>query len=185
MARYVLALLLVAIAAPPVFGQNAMQQSQKMQAAMADAQRKAIKKGDDRLSCDALLNELIAVTQDPAMQAAATKMGAWSKEKQDALNAKAAAAKGEMAIGMTMGLMSGLVSAFVPGLGAITGGAGMAAQQAQAARQQAEAARNVQTIAEMGNMMMPILPNLMRGERVITLAQERNCEWMQGMMGQQ
>ena len=33
--------------------------------------------------------------------------------------------------------------------------------------------------------MMPILPNLMRGERVINLAQARKCEWMQGMMGQQ
>jgi len=184
MTRYVVALLLVAVAARPVFGQNPMQQSQKLQAAMVEAQSKAIKKGDDKLSCDALLTELVSVTQAPAMQEAAIKMGAWSKEKQDALNAKAAAAKGEMAIGMTMGLISGLVSAFVPGLGAITGGAGMAAQQAQAAQQQAEAARNVQRIAEMGNVMMPILPNLMRGERVITLAQTRNCEWMQGMMGQ-
>ena len=185
MARYVLALLLVAIVARPVFSQNSMQPHQKMQAAMAQAQSKAIKKGDEKLSCDALLTELMSVTQDPAMQAAATKLGAWSKEKQDALNAKAAAAKGEMAVGMTMGLMSSLVTAFIPGLSAMTGGAGMARQQAQATQQQAEAARNVQSIAEMVDVMMPILPNLMRGERVIELAQTRNCEWVQGMMGQQ
>ena len=185
MARCVLALVLVAIAARPVSSQNSMQPHQKMQAAMVEAQRKASKKGDEKLSCDALLAELVSVTQDPAMQAAAIKLGAWSKEKQDELNAKAAAAKGEMAVGMTMGLMSGLVSALMPGLSAMTGGAGMARQQAQATAQQAEAARNVQSIAEMGNVMMPILPNLMRGERVITLAQTRNCEWVQGMMGQQ
>ena len=119
------------------------------------------------------------------MQSAATALGIWSKEKQDELNAKAAAAKGEMAVGMTMGLMSGLVTALMPGLSAMTGGAQMARQQAQAAQQQAEAARNVQKIAEMGKVMMPILPALMRGERVIELAQARKCDWVQGMMGQQ
>src|SRR6187401_3568535 len=82
------------------------------------------------------------------------------------------------------GFQLSVVSGNMPGLSAMTGGAGMARQQAQATAQQAEAARNVQSIAEMGNVMMPILPNLMRGERVITLAQTRNCEWVQGMMGQ-
>jgi hypothetical protein len=156
-----------------------------MQAAMAAAQAKATKKGDEKLSCDALLAELVSVTQDPAMQAAATKLGVWSKEKQDELNAKAAAAKGQMAAGMTMGLIGGLATALVPGLSGMIGRGEMARQQAQAAQQQAEAARNVQSIAEMGNVMMPILPGLMRGERVVELAQTRNCEWMQGMMGQQ
>jgi hypothetical protein len=185
MARYVLTLALLAMLVRPAFGQNAMQQYQKMQAAMAEAQTKATKKGDERLSCDALLAELVAVTQDPKMQAAAIKLGAWSKEKQDELNAKAAAAKAEMAVGMTMGLMAGLTTALVPGLSAITDRAQMARQQTQAAQQQAEAARNIQRNAEIGDAMIPILPGLMRGERVITLAHSRNCEWTQGMMGQQ
>jgi hypothetical protein len=180
-----MAFVLLAMAARPVFGQDSMQQYKKMQAAMATAQSKAIKKGDEKLSCDALLAELVSVTQDPAMQAAAIKLGAWSKEKQDELNAKAAAAKGEMAVGMTMGLMGGLVTALMPGLSGITGRGEMARQHTHAMQQQAEAARNVQSIAELGNVMMPILPGLMRGERVIELAQTRQCEWMQGMMGQQ
>jgi hypothetical protein len=180
-----MALVLLGVAARPVFGQDSMQQYKKMQAAMTAAQAKATKKGDDKLSCDALLSELVSVTQDPAMQAAAIKFGVWSKEKQDELNAKAAAAKGEMAVGMTMGLMAGLTTALVPGLSAMTDRAQIARQQAQAAQQQAEAARNVQRVAEMGDVMIPLLPGLMRGERVITLAHSRNCEWTQGMMGQQ
>jgi hypothetical protein len=35
------------------------------------------------------------------------------------------------------------------------------------------------------NVMLTILPQLMRGERVIELAQARKCAWMQGMIGQQ
>lgn len=185
MSRHVVVLVLILIGGISAAGQNPTQRYQKMQAAMVEAQTKASKKGDEKLSCEALQAELVASALDPNVQATAMKLGTWSKEQQDALAAKTAEAKAGIAMGMTVGLMSSLTSMFVPGLSAFTERAAVAGQQANMAQAQAEASRNVQQVAELGDVILTILPQLMRGERVIELAQTRKCAWMQGMMGQQ
>ena len=79
-----------------------------------------------------------------------------------------------------MGLASSIASMFVPGLGMFTGRAQAAAAQAQAAQASVEAARNVQQMEERMNDMMTILPQMMRGQRLMELAQARKCDWLAG-----
>jgi hypothetical protein len=45
-----------------------LQQMQKLQTAIADAQTKAIRPGDAAMNCDALQGELQAAVLDPALQ---------------------------------------------------------------------------------------------------------------------
>jgi hypothetical protein len=178
MARVALTFIVAAMfgaAQPP---QPQMEQMQKLQSAMMDAQAKAARPGDETLSCEALQNELVSSVNDPAVQSTAARMGAWSEEKQREMAAASAAAKGKMAAQMAMGFASSLATMFVPGLSAITGRAQAAAAQAQAAQGAAAAAQNLQQITEMSNAMIPILPQLMRGQHVIGLASAKKCEWV-------
>ncbi|HZO00375.1 MAG TPA: hypothetical protein VFB93_04180 [Burkholderiales bacterium] len=43
--------------------------------------------------------------------------------------------------------------------------------------QQIEAAQNIQQRMQQAQEMIGIMPQMMRGQRVIELAQARNCEW--------
>jgi hypothetical protein len=79
---------------------------------------------------------------------------------------------------MAMGLASSLGSMFLPGLGLVTGRAQGAVAQAQAAQDAAAAARSNQQLDERMNDMMSILPQLMRGQRLLELAQGRKCDWL-------
>jgi hypothetical protein len=151
----------------------------KMQMAMADAQAKASRPGDNAMSCDALRVELETMMRDPAVQATAKANGAVAQEKLDELEKGKAEAKGAAAAQMATSLFSGLASAFVPGLGMMTGGAQQAAARAQAAQGQAQAAKNQQDMIAMGDRMIPIMPQIMRGNRLMELAQAKKCDWMQ------
>ena len=51
-----------------------------------------------------------------------------------------------------------------------------------AAQAQAEAAQNIQSRMQQAQEMIGILPHVMRGQRVIELAQARNCDWLAGAM---
>lgn len=57
--------------------------------------------------------------------------------------------------------------------------AAVGAAAAMAPAQQAQAAQNVQQRMQQGQEMMRVLPQLMRGQRVIELAQARKCGWIQ------
>ena len=155
-------------------------QLDKMQKAMADAQAKAARPGDSALTCDAIETEMVTSMRDPAVTATATKMGVWAADQQRKLDEAAGASKAAMAGQMAMGLASSIASMFVPGLGMFTGRAQAAAAQAQAAQASVEAARNVQQMEERMNDMMTILPQMMRGQRLMELAQARKCDWLAG-----
>jgi hypothetical protein len=186
MVNFVRAVMLLALLGGPRNAQKSPtgnDQVDKLQKAMADAQAKAARPGDNALSCDGLQNEIVSSMRDPAVTAAATKAGAWGTEQQRKLEDAQGASKAAIAGQMAMGLASSLGSIFLPGLGMLTGGAQNAVAQAQAAQASAAAARNVQQLEEVMNNMMGILPQVMRGQRLLELAQARKCDWLAGSAG--
>ena len=148
-----------------------------MQAAMDSAQANAKHPGDEAMSCEALQDELVATMQDPAVQGIIAKQGAYAQEQQAKLKAAQEAhgsgpSKGEIAAQMAMGFASG----FVPGVGA----GNMAAQAAQTQAMASQAAANQAAMAERMREMATIMPQMMRGQRLIELAQKRKCDWAGG-----
>jgi hypothetical protein len=138
-----------------------------MMAAMESAQKAANHPGDAAMSCEALEKELVATMNGPAVQGFAVKSGAAAQKDYDALQK----GNGTMAAQMAMTM----ASAFVPGAAS----AQLAAAQAQAPAQAAQAAQRVQQRAVQMNDL-EVLPQLMRGQRVIELAATKQCPWMAG-----
>ena len=139
----------------------------KFQTAMIAAQQAAIKPGDEMLPCEALQKELVSSMTSPAIQAYAAKT--------DPAYAKAIALQqqtGAMTAATAAALAASLAAA--PGM---TGMAqmpqltpGMTPQQMQ----QAMLAQQQAALAYM-NQLAPIMPTLMRGQRVAMLAGMKNC----------
>jgi len=106
MCKVVIACALVAVMYVVVHAQpqNAqMQQMQKLQTAMADAQTKAVRPGDAAMSCEALQSELQAAVLDPEVQKVAQENGAVAKEKIDELEKGSAEAKAAAATRPVLG----------------------------------------------------------------------------------
>ncbi len=159
-------------AAPP----PTAQMGRDMEAVMADAQAKAKRPDDEALICDALQDQIIANTTDPAVQAVVAKQGAQAQAQMDKLNeARSKQSKASVAAQIATGFASG----FVPGLGA----ASMAAQAAQYQGAQAQAAANMQQMMSNMQEMMTIMPQMMRGQRLYELAQGKKCAWVNGPIG--
>jgi hypothetical protein len=145
------------------------QDYEAMAKAMEKAQADANQPGDERLTCDQLQQQLIAVAQDPALlayvQAAglvAEKEMAQMQVPQSEIAAKSAAT---------------MVASMVPG-------AAMGQMMASAAENQAKAAQGaarVQAKMAQGQQMMAFMPKLMRGQRLMELAVVRKCEWATGL----
>ena len=138
----------------------------QLQATFEAAQAAAIRPGHESLSCEGLAAELVAAAKDTAVQAYIAKSGAAAQKQLDAMNAAA----GTAAAGSALSLFGSVV----PG-GAW---AGHAAAVAQAEAQKPQAARTIQERMQQAQEMMGIMPQLMRGQRVIELAQARDCEWL-------
>lgn len=189
MRKVVFACVLVAVTCVVVHGQRQspapmqqqqMQQMQKLQTAMADAQTKAIRPGDAAMNCDALQNDLQAAALDPAVQNVAKENGVVAKEKLDEIEKGTAEAKAAAATQIATGVFSGLASAFVPGAGVLAGRSQQAAARAEAAQAQAQTAKNLQDMNAMMDRMIVILPQLMRGQRMMELAYGKQCPWIMG-----
>ena len=138
----------------------------QLQQTYAAAEAAAVRPGDESLDCDGLATELVAVAKDSAVQAYITRAGAAAQKQYDAMNAAAAAMAAQSAFT--------LIGSIVPG----AGWAGHSAAVAQAESQKLQAARNIQERMQMAQEMMSIMPQMMRGNRVIQLAQARNCAWL-------
>jgi hypothetical protein len=147
---------------------------------MADAQTKAIRPGDAVMNCDGLQRELQAAALDPAVQNVAKENGAVAKEKLDELEKGTAEAKAAAATQIASGMFAGITSAFVPGAGALGAASQQAAARAQAAQGQAATAKNLQDMNAMMERMIVILPQLMRGQRMMELAYGKQCPWIMG-----
>ena len=159
--RMILSSVLLLLVAAPAQSQD----YQAMMQAMEKAQSEASKPGDDKLSCEQLQEQLIAVTQDPEFQAHVESASASAQRDRAAMNAAA----GQTAV---QSLRTALM-ALVPG-GAM---AGMASAQADAQAQGAQAADRVRSRMDQAKQLTALMPKLMRGQRVFELAAAKKCDW--------
>ena len=150
--------------AAPALAQD-MAQYQKLADAMEKAQREAVRPGDESLDCPALEQQLVAAVHAPAVQDYIAKGG--RQAEQDMARSRVDPAK------MTAQAAVTAFASLAPGGGWM----GLAAATGQVAGAQAEAAQNIQQRMQQANEMVQILPQLMRGQRVIELAQARQCDW--------
>jgi hypothetical protein len=145
------------------------QDYEAMAKAMEKAQAEASKPGDEKMTCDQLQQQLVAIAQDPAylayVQAAgiqAQKDMAQMQVPQSEIAAKTAAT---MAASMVPGAAMGQ----------------MTASQAENQAKAAQSAARVQSRMDQGQQMMAFMPMLMRGQRLVELAAVRQCEWVTGL----
>jgi hypothetical protein len=142
------------------------QDYQALMQAMEKAQVEASKPGDDKLTCEQLEEQLVAVAQDPELQAHVESAGASAQKDQEAIK------KGMGGQRAIQSLRTAFM-AMMPGGAAV----GMASAQAQAQAQGAQAADRVASRMDQAKQMMALLPKLMRGQRVVELAAAKECEW--------
>jgi hypothetical protein len=154
-----------------------MPDPEQMQATMDAAQKNARRTGDEAMTCDAMQTELVADMQDPKLQAVTAKMGASAKEEQDKLNAAkgAADASGASKGSIAAQMAKSFATSMIPGAGMTQ----MAGQQAQIQAQMAQAAQNQAAMVQRMNDMMTIMPQMMRGQRLVELGQAKKCDWAQ------
>lgn len=163
MDKIFIAFMLVIVALEPA---HAEVNSMELAAAMQAAQAQAVRPGDESLKCDALENELTTLASDPVLQAHVQASGAAAQQQAAVSRGKSKGASAAMT----------LFGSIVPGADM----AGLAASAGQAKTQQGQAAANMQAQMQQMQSMMPTLPLMMRGQRVIELAQARKCDWIAG-----
>lgn len=139
---------------------------QQMQSELEAAQANALRPGDESLDCEALSAELVATVQQPAVQSYVARSGAAAQAR--------AAALSKASTGMAARSALTLFGSLVPGGAWIAHGVGAAQAQAQ----QAQAAGQIEQRMRQAQEMMTIMPQLMRGQRLIELAQSRACPWL-------
>ena len=150
----------------------------KLQTAMIAAQQAAIRPGDEALPCEALHKELVSTMQDPAILAYAAKTNAAYAKELEAQQQKKTPMTPEAAAALAAALAPGAGMAGMPAMPQVAPGQTMTPQQMQAAMQ----AQQQASIAYM-NQLAPIMPALMRSQRVTMLALTRNCTWATGGFG--
>jgi hypothetical protein len=179
------ALLVCAVVSAPAGAQSQQEtarrnqeQSMKLQAALADAQAKANRPNDSKLSCNAMQEEVVALMHDPTVTAVAVQNGAVAQQQLDEMEKQKGAAQARAATGIASGIFMGIASSFIPGLGMITGRSQGAAMQAQAAQMQAQTAANNEQMVVMADRMITILPQIMRANHLLELGQAKKCDWI-------
>lgn len=167
--------LAFAAASMPAYAQSGLEAmsaaAERLQAAQTQGEADAIRPGDDDLGCEQLEAEIASISTSPEMQAFTTESGDYAQGQQERMNEARNRAVGQAGMGMVMGF----ASSFIPGLGMAQGlamQAQMSAMQAQGERDQLEAAARI-------DRMTPVMPMMMRGQRVYDLAQARECAFTQ------
>jgi hypothetical protein len=174
-------------ALPREYTQFMPKEQQELMTAMAAAQVKSIRPGDEALSCPAIEKELVGSMNDPALQAYAARAAGLPPATRTAPAEATAAATAQGAAAL-LGMLGAGGPPGMPGPGAglpvVPGGVPLnAVQQAQAAQQQALALQALQDPAAQLKLMVPILPQMMRAQRLVGLAVARSCPWMLGAYG--
>jgi hypothetical protein len=163
--RVIVAALSVVLLAMPARAQDPMAQYQKLGEAMEKAEREAVRPGDERLDCGALEQQLVSAVNAPAVQDYIAKAGRQAEQDRARIRPDPAAMTAQAAVTA--------FSSIVPGGGWL----GMAAAAGQAAGAHAQAAQTLQQRMQQANDMVAILPNMVRGQRLIELAQAKKCDW--------
>ena len=170
MMRHFISIVLLSAVSSLASAQTPKATYDQLQAKFEAAQAAAVRPADEALDCEGLATELVAVAKDTAVQSYVAKSGAAAQKKLDAMNALAGTAAAVSAIS--------LFGSVVPG----GGWAGHAAAVGQAEAQKVQAAQNIQQRMQEAQEMMGIMPQMMRGQRVIELAQARDCDWLREAM---
>ena len=151
----------------------------KLQTAMIAAQQAAIKPGDEALPCAALDKELVSTMNSPAIQAYAAKTNAAYAQEIAAQQQKKTPMAPQAAAAMAAALATpGPAMTGLAAMPPVVPGQAMTPQQMQ----QAMAAQQQAAVAYM-NQLAPIMPALMRSQRVTMLAVAKNCTWATGGLG--
>ena len=173
-----LALSLALSASPFAFAQAPTMESSSadLQAAQAQAQADAIHPGDDDLTCDQIQAEMATTMNSQEVRTNTAEMGETARAQQQ----RAHDMQGQMAAQVGVGMVTGVISSFVPGAGY----AQQAIVAAQMRQQQAQAAQGQQEMSGMMGNMSAMMPQMMRGQRLYQLADAKHCEFMQQMQEQ-
>jgi hypothetical protein len=172
---------------------------QEVATAMAAAQATAIRPGDEALQCPALERELMATVNDPAMQAYTARAGAAygfdvAALKKSGMTPQAAAAlSASLAATGAMAPMAPVPSPVTPPTPAqqqaqaaqmlamqqaLATGQPLSPQQQQMMQQTMVAQQKI--AAQQMAAVLPIMPQMMRTQRVMGLAAMKGCAWMTG-----
>jgi hypothetical protein len=150
----------------------------RLQTAMVAAQAAAVRPGDEALPCEALDKELVSTMTSPAIQAYAAQTNAAFAQQITAQQQKKTPMAAQSAAAMAAALVPAAGMAGMAQMPQVTPGQPMTPQQMQAAMQ----AQQQASIAYM-NQLAPIMPALMRSQRVTMLAMAKNCTWATGGLG--
>lgn len=144
------------------------------------AKAAAMRPGDEDLTCEQLRVELSAVTSDPQWLAAVQAQGAFGQEQLERISKEQEDGANED--GQRRGGFGQAVRGFGRGLIANTNPAAARAEQAaraaENARMMAEAQRNNERIQSQFGQLQGSMPQMMRANRIVELAQARKCEWV-------
>ena len=150
----------------------------RLQTAMIAAQQAAIKSGDEALPCEALDKELVSTMNSPAIQAYAAQTNPVYAQTLVAQQQKTTPMAPQTAAAMAAALVQGAGMAGMAPMPPVVPGQPVTPQQMQ----QAIAAQQQASIAYM-NQLTPLMPALMRSQRVTMLAMTKNCVWASGGLG--
>jgi len=147
----------------------------KLQTAMVAAQAAAVKPGDEALPCEALDKELVSTMTSPAIQAYAAQSNAAFAQQITAQQQKKTPMAAQAAAAMAAALVPAAGMAAMAQMPQVAPGQPMTPQQMQAAMQ----AQQQASVAYM-SQLAPIMPALIRSQRVTMLAMAKNCTWATG-----
>lgn len=169
MSRHILmvVVLLIVMAGPAraqMMGITPQQQADLMnfQAVMAKAQAAAMKPGDEMLSCPVIRQELVTVMDSPAVKAYAAKANATAAQQM-------ADAQKKNGAPMSAATAAALAQSLSPDMSA-AGMAGFAGMPTPAQMAQAQ-----KVMVDQMKQMTPVLPSLMRAQRLVMLSGVKQC----------
>ena len=160
-----------ALAQPQQHQPSSQEQLAHMQAVQDAAQAQAVHPGDDQLTCDQLQQQMMAAVNDPTVQQGIQANGAIAQQQQAQLQQEMARQRQQA----PANVVGNMVMSMVPG----GGYAQMAAAQAQQQHAMAQAAQNQAQAAQMQQNMEASMPQMMRGQHLYELAQQKQCAWAQ------
>ena len=141
----------------------------QMQAAQADAQAKAIRAGDEQMSCTQLETEMTALTNDPAYKAGIASTVANANTQTGVADAAKANATAMTALGMV-----GALPIQIPGMELVSLGASYATQAHMAAQQSRSQSAMTSTFDGLAGMQ----ESIWRQQRVIELGAGKSCAFV-------
>jgi hypothetical protein len=146
--------------------------------AQAEAEASAIRPGDEDLSCEALQAEMVSISQamQPLLEGPAQQFAADLSKLEEAQAEAEAQAPPRPRFGQ---IARGLATGVVPGMDRANAAAQQAQSIAQAEQARAETNENLEKVAALSEGTAAMAGPAMRGQRVLELAEGRNCAWLQ------